>query len=261
MNYNYKYELLLIVIFLILIQYIFFNSFRISKNYLFNESIDKRILSLRKQYKFMIKTNRITLELCNDEDKLGKNRTNIYSIGNNCEPWISRECIFVLDHILSHNAIGLEWSTGSSTIWLGYRIKSLISIENTPNWANTVRNVTYRLNLHNKISIHYISPDKIDLCKNDSKFISSNKLCYKTYVTSNKIDNKEYDYISVDGRARNGCILRAIKLIKQNNGILVLDNSERKNYQSAINKIPKKWSRFDYSYSNGIVTIWITHSG
>lgn len=207
----------------------------------------------------MLNANRIPIELCSDIDKLGINRTNITSVGNNCEPWISRECIFVLDHILSHDTVGLEWSSGSSTIWLGYRIKSLISIENSYEWANTVRNIINRLDLQNKISIHYISHDEIDFCENNSKYIGYNNTCYKTYVTSTKIKNEEYGYISVDGRARNGCVLRAIKLLKPNNGILVLDNSERNRYKLAIKEIPSKWSRFDFPYSNGIVTIWITH--
>lgn len=73
------------------------------------------------------------------------------------------------------------------------------------------------------------------------------------------IENQLYDYISVDGRARTGCILRAIKLLKPNNGVLVVDNSERSRYKCSINKIPKKWSRFDFPYSLGIVTIFITH--
>lgn len=256
MIYYHIYELLIIIIFLLLIQYII-NSF-INSNFL-NENIDNKILSLRKQYQFMINANRIPIELCNDKDSLGSKRKSVVSVGSNCEPWIARECIFVLDHILSNNYDGLEWSSGSSTIWLGYRIKSLISIENSYEWANRVRNITYRLNLQSKISIHYISHDEIHTCRNDSKYISSKQLCFKTYVTSNITENKIYDYISVDGRARTGCILRAIKLIKPKNGILVLDNSERSRYKWAINKIPNKWSRFDFYYSQSVVTIWITH--
>lgn len=246
----------LLIIALIIVAYIIL----IEKSCTKIKNIEKKIYSLRLNYKSMLKSRRVVVDLCDERDKLGGNRKNIYSIGNNCEPWISRECIFILDHILSNNDNGLEWSSGSSTIWLGYRLKSLISIENSYKWATTVRNISKRLNLYNKISIHYIGEDEMNFCKNNTKYISSNGLCYRKYVTSNLIENKKYDYISVDGRARNGCILRAIELLKSNNGILVLDNSERRRYKWSINKIPLKWSRFDFPYSNGVVTVWVSHS-
>lgn len=62
---------------------------------------------------------RVNIDLCNDSDKIGENRDNKYRvIGNNCEPWISRECIYAL-----------EWSAGSSTLCLSYRLKKLVTVE------------------------------------------------------------------------------------------------------------------------------------
>lgn len=225
-------------------------------------SLDKKVKELKIIYRNMLKRNRTMLDLCDDSDKLGEKRKKYKYIGNNCEPWISRECIFILDHILSYNNIGLEWSSGSSTLWLGYRIKSLISIENSYSWYSIVKNKIEEQEMSNIIKYYVIQKDNFEYCKNDSKYISNffkDYTCYKSYVVSDIIPNIEYDYISIDGRARTGCLIRALHLIKKENGILILDNSERRRYKWAIDLVPKHWSRYDFNYSNGVVTLWISH--
>ena len=50
-----------------------------------------------------------------------------------------------------------------------------------------------------------------------------------------------FDYISVDGRARMHCLVRALPLLKPEGGILLLDNSERELYQKAFDMVPSWW--------------------
>ena len=50
-----------------------------------------------------------------------------------------------------------------------------------------------------------------------------------------------FDYISVDGRARMHCLVRALPLLKPEGGVLLLDNSERELYQKAFDMVPSWW--------------------
>ncbi len=69
-----------------------------------------------------------------------------------------------------------------------------------------------------------------------------------------------FDYVAVDGRARVPCMRIALQMIKEDGGILLLDNSERPNYQPAIDMVPSHWKRFDYYGSKPPyrTTIWIS---
>lgn len=228
-----------------------------------NKNLDKIIIHLRKQYRKMLLDKRMQNDICEENDKLGESQDyKKYLVGNDCEPWISRECIYILDHILPYNATGLEWSSGSSTIWLSYRLKSLISIEHTKSWSNVVKNVIMNRNLENTTKIYWIDKDDLSYCKNERKYITGsnkNAYCLKTYVNTNLIPTVKYDYISVDGRARTGCLLRAIKLLKNENGILLLDNADRKRYEWSYSQIPSTWSRYDFWYGGEMVRMWISH--
>lgn len=256
------YTCFIISFFFILLLYLFLFSSVLKRELDNTNEIEKKINILRKKYLLLLRHKRIQIELCENSVNLGTYRNDIYSVGNNCEPWISRECIYILDHILSFDSQGLEWSSGSSTIWLSFRIKSLISIENSYEWYRKVKKIVANMSMSERIKLYNIKPDEVNVCRNNSIYFSrlfKNKVCYKTYVTAENFSNAVYDYISVDGRARTGCILTAIQLIKKENGILLLDNSERKRYEWAINKIPKHWSRYDFNYSYGRVSLWITH--
>lgn len=228
-----------------------------------NINLDKIILHLRKQYQKMSLDKRIQNDICDNSDKLGGNRDyKKFIVGNNCEPWISRECIYILDHILPYNATGLEWSSGSSTIWLSYRLKSLISIEHTKPWSDIVKKVIMNKKLDKITKIYWIGRDELSYCNNERKYMTGsnkNTYCLKTYVNTNLIPNITYDYISVDGRARTGCLLRAIKLLKSENGILLLDNADRKRYEWSYSQIPSTWSRYDFWYGKELVSMWISH--
>lgn len=224
--------------------------------------LDYIVLCSRKKYKKMAIDNRINMEICENSDKVGSIRDFRKDIGNNCEPWISRECIYVLDHILPFEGIGLEWSSGSSTIWLSYRIKKVISIENNKKWSNMVKNIIKKRNLYNRTELIWINKDDIDFCNNDKQFISNfykGKTCFKTYVTTNLIHNITFDFINIDGRARTGCLLRAIKILKKENGILIFDNAERDRYKWSYKYIPSSWTKYDFWYKSSLVKLFISH--
>lgn len=255
----FKYILLLNVFIIIILfnKYLFYPTTLNTK-----DNIDMRINILRKQYKKMLTDKRIIMDVCDNNDKMGSNRDSSIDVGNNCEPWISRECIYVLDHILPLEAIGLEWSSGSSTLWLSYRLKSLISIENNKNWSNMVKNILDRRNLSKRTEINWIDKDSYNFCDNDSKYISNfykRDTCFKSYVTTNLIPNRKYDFINIDGRARTGCLIRSLKLLKKIGGIIILDNAQRERYKWSYKYIPSRWTKYDFWYNDNLVMMFISH--
>ena len=70
----------------------------------------------------------------------------------------------------------------------------------------------------------------------------TNVVC-RDYVAANFLPMGKgmFDYISVDGRARMHCLVRALPLLKPEGGILLLDNSERELYQKAFDMVPSWW--------------------
>jgi predicted O-methyltransferase YrrM len=64
---------------------------------------------------------------------------------------------------------------------------------------------------------------------------------FERYVKSiDTFENETFDMVVVDGRARPSCIKRAIPKIKSQ-GLLVLDNSDRKYYLIKTGKLLNGW--------------------
>lgn len=195
-----------------------------------------------------------------------------HKLGNTCEPWISRFAISLLDILLSGEVEhGLEWSTGSSTLWLlNSRVKCLVSIEHDSEWAEQTKAV-----LEKGYSSAYLG-SKWKLVIIPSQNISSvpstpadrsqapeseNFSNFKNYVTwpGQTFKPLFFDFISVDGRARVSCIVEALKLLKPHSGgILVVDNTERSQYDPGINIIPKHWKRFEDNNGVTQTTIYMS---
>jgi hypothetical protein len=62
-------------------------------------------------------------------------------VGTSCEPWLVRDSIVALDCLMveGDELDGLEWGSGSSSMWLVTRLRSLISIDNSQEWVNHVQ--------------------------------------------------------------------------------------------------------------------------
>jgi len=59
--------------------------------------------------------------------------------GNPNEPWFTRRSIEILKKLIKPEFKGFEFGTGASTIWLGKRIESLISIEHYDLWYKKIK--------------------------------------------------------------------------------------------------------------------------
>lgn len=173
---------------------------------------------------------------------------NIKITGGSEEPWFTRKAINKLSKIICSNDIGFEYGMGSSTIWYALRVKKLYTIEHDKSWYQDINkqlkekkitNVnSYLIKADTKLEQNYKSYH--DLYKNKS---------FKSYI--NKI--KEYpdnyfNFISIDGRARNAGIREAIIKLKPK-GLLILDNSDRIVYDEGKQYL-KKWKLKRYKNGN-----------
>ncbi len=198
-------------------------------------------------------------------------------IGNNCEPWIRRDIILLLNRLVKPNFSVLEWSSGSSTVWMLPRVNRLISVESDVQWANSVVERVKQMGLSHKIQFHIIPPTKNPIrsqteLQEESGENSDNSryewaksrhdgYYYQQYVMvelPQELHGK-FDLIIVDGRARSACLRRAVSLLKPEDGLLLLDNSERSQYmKEAI--VPGYWPRYVARGPPTETTLWLSQS-
>lgn len=179
-----------------------------------------------------------------------KNHT--YIMGTIEQPWIVKEAIEFLLNLINENMIGLEFGSGSSTFWFAKNIKKIISIENDEKWF------IYMKELINDNKI-----ENIELILKKCKMNDFSKIKDDIEITSEYIDysnvileNRDVDFIFIDGVARSLCILNAIEILKPGN-LLIIDNAERINYSYAISKIPNFWIKYEFKNSLDTTIIYI----
>lgn len=66
------------------------------------------------------------------------------------------------------------------------------------------------------------------------------------------------DFAIVGGGARPACLRAAAARLPTSGGVLVLENSNRKAYQEAIDTLPAWWPRYDAGDARQAATVWIT---
>jgi hypothetical protein len=172
--------------------------------------------------------------------------------GDVYEPWLVREAIEWLRARLNGKMRGLEWGCGTSTEWFCSRLGSLISVEHNVEWAAKVLN-------HMK---------QFPSCSGKWGLLvipgSTNQQEGKAYLGNDGLFHKEYadlswvkgpfDFICVDGRARNACLRTALRLLRRPGGVLVLDNAQRKKYNRAV--IPAGWRKSEWNNGVWRTAVW-----
>jgi hypothetical protein len=215
-----------------------------------------------KKLKEVGKNEMFPLINCPEEFSLGHRSTPGQKVpefaGNTCEPWIARYAVVFLDKLIDPDMKGLEWSTGSGTMWLLTRLHSLVSIEHHASWVRRVQQTLERI-----FPKQYIK--RWDLYVVEAKDFKTKALeedydNFKEYVDAEFLPHEPtYDFVSVDGRARIHCMKRALPLVKPEGGIFMLDNSDREAYVEGYDSVPSHWLKFEDSVNTGErTTIWIT---
>ena len=147
------------------------------------------------------------------------------------EPWVSLQTKKWLESYLNPEMTVFEFGSGGSTIFIGRKVKKVISVEYQRLWfVKVLINLLYYKIFNFKL--HLVTPEVKS--SNNKYYVSSDpifkKLNFKNFALAiDEYPDKYFDLVFVDGRARNGCIKHAIRKIKKN-GYLLLDDSHRELY-------------------------------
>jgi hypothetical protein len=136
--------------------------------------------------------------------------------------WVTLPFIHFIDTRLDKNMTVFEFGSGNSTHYFGKRVKNVFSVEHDKEWFDKV----------------------------NGSMLSNCKLYYKDLEkgyekTANEMDGP-FDIILVDGRMRVACIKNAYTSLNEQ-GVLVLDNSEREEYKEGIDfLLAKGFKKIDF---------------
>jgi len=174
-------------------------------------------------------------------------------------PWYTYGAIDWVQKNIKKDAVIFEYGSGGSTLYYSMFAKELISIEHNKEWFMLVQE-----KIKNKKNIKLIlkEPRELqDTSKSSYKSETFNSL--KTFDFENYVNSiedypeKYFDLISIDGRCRPMCLLKAASKIK-NGGYLILDNSERSHYQDAMNSIVCRERLDFFGFGPKLKSFWRT---
>lgn len=126
-------------------------------------------------------------------------------------PWMSYDMVEFLDEKLSKEMKLFEYGVGYSTMYFAKKVKSVTSIEHHEDWYNDVSN---RLAHMKNVSIKFFELGK-------------------GYEDAVKQEQEKFDVILIDGRERATCAINSFENLSDH-GVLILDDSNRDQYQSAF---------------------------
>lgn len=162
-------------------------------------------------------------------------------------PWWTFESAAVVDAFLAgrRTARVFEWGSGASTVWLARRSASVVAVEHDPEWADEVRRL---LPAGAAVDLRVVPaaparglPGEIRSAKEGAQ-----DLDFGAYVAMVDEVGGPFDLMVVDGRAREACLARALPHLAAD-GLLVLDNVERRRYRDAIaghgRQVEVRWTR------------------
>ncbi len=129
-------------------------------------------------------------------------------------PWFSYPFIDFLTPRLTKDLVLFEFGSGSSTSFFAERVKQVISIEHNKEWFEIVNKT---------------KPNNVELILTDSDLVDD----YLNYF--NELNDK-VDIVIVDGLHRNECLINALEKLSEN-GVIVLDDSERQEYKKGIESV------------------------
>ena len=185
-------------------------------------------------------------------------------------PWITFEAKKWLEKYLKPDMIVFEYGSGGSTLFFQKHVKKIISIEHNRIWYQKMLKVLRKKDIFFN-SYFLIEPEKL-IKRNQKKkdnyqstLKAYSNMIFKKYVNSiDKYPQKYFDVIFIDGRARNSCVKKSMTKIRQD-GIIILDDSERERYQESLSLLIK-YKRIDfyglgpYSLSPWKTSVWFINN-
>jgi len=132
---------------------------------------------------------------------------------NNAIPWMTYPAISYLERFVTKKQEVFEFGLGSSTLFFARNCQNVYSIETNKIWSQIITTKLEQQNLENS-NITLME----DGLENEN---------YENYL---KTLNKKFDIIIIDSIKRYKSAINSINYLKDN-GIIILDDSQRKNYQ------------------------------
>ncbi len=139
-------------------------------------------------------------------------------------PWMSYPSIDFLEERLKPNLNLFEYGSGNSTFYYATKVLKVTSVEHDNIWFSKIKK---KLPANVELIFSKFEPDK-------------------EYCKMSKNINEKFDIIIVDGVDRNNCLKYSVEALSPS-GVLILDDSERKEYFEGTEYIIKnKFKKIDF---------------
>jgi len=179
---------------------------------------------------------------------------------------IERDAINWIERTIKPGMRVFEYGSGSSTVYFCRRVKEVISVECYKHVYNENRKIFDTSAFHivsNKL-LHYklieptIDPKPYPYSHEsyNSTVDSFAGYSFQDFVDSiNGWAHESFDIVFINGRSRSSCIRTAIPKVKPG-GYLILSNSDKYEYQDAIELYLKKYPHQNFGEGIGKTGIW-----
>ncbi len=131
-------------------------------------------------------------------------------------PWCTYSFTEFIKTRLDKKMEVFEYGSGYSSIFYAKRVKNLVTVEYNKDWVAKIKSLL---------------PSNTQLIFEELDY--GGKYCNVINKTE-----KKYDLVIIDGRDRVNCIMHSVNHVKVN-GLIVLDDSDRKNYKPGVEFLQK----------------------
>lgn len=138
----------------------------------------------------------------------------------NALPWLTYPFIHFLEGRLDKEFRLFEYGSGQSTLYFAKRVKKVVSVEHDRDWYDHLAG-----RLPSNATVHY---KELEYGGEYARFILSTE--------------ENYDLVIIDGRDRVNCCCASVDAVKDN-GVIILDNADRKAYEKGIQFLRNKGFR------------------
>ena len=160
-------------------------------------------------------------------------------------PWMNYSVIDYFSQQIKSNTRIFEYGSGSSTVYWAKLGATVVSVEHDKDYY-----LEHSERLKEFVNVQYIlaTPSPIEVGQKDAggieRFESTSYVGYdfEDYVCSiQRYPKGNFDFVVVDGCARAACVREALDWVRPG-GLLILGNSDRIEYSSAISNVLPHWT-------------------
>lgn len=127
-------------------------------------------------------------------------------------PWFTYPAAEFLKRRIHPDMSIFEYGSGSSTLWWSEKVNEIVSVEHDEGWY-----IQLSGKMPENVTLHHIN---LEYNGDYSKKVKEYK--------------NRFDIVVLDGRDRINCAINSLTALKED-GILIWDNSDRKEYESGYN--------------------------